>query len=120
MSTTSSRTGTWPRQPQGARNLTSSNSWGGPRESLTQGYRHFAEQARRPQDAMRPESFGDHYSQARQFFISQTPIEQPHIGDALVFELSKCERVDIRRRMVAHLLNSRRSPGSRRSPAAWA
>jgi catalase len=54
---------------------------------------------------MRPESFADHYSQARQFFISQTPIEQKHIGDALVFELSKVERVDIRARIVSHLLN---------------
>ena len=54
---------------------------------------------------MRPESFADHYSQARQFFISQTPIEQKHIADALVFELSKVERPDIRVRMVAHLVN---------------
>ena len=53
----------------------------------------------------RPASFSDHYSQARQFFISQAPIEQKHIGDALVFELSKCERIDIREKMVGHLLN---------------
>ena len=54
---------------------------------------------------MRSPSFADHYSQARQFFISQTPIEQKHIGDALVFELSKVERADIRERIVAHLRN---------------
>ena len=54
---------------------------------------------------IRPESFADHYSQARQFYISQTPIEQKHIGDALVFELSKVERPDIRSRMVSHLIH---------------
>jgi catalase len=54
---------------------------------------------------VRSESFADHYSQARQFFTSQTPIEQKHIGDALVFELSKVERPDIRSRVVSHLLN---------------
>jgi catalase len=81
------------------------NSWGGPRQSPSLGYRHFdaAENGRKVQ--ARPGSFSDHYSQARQFFVSQTPIEQKHIGDALVFELSKCERVDIRERMVAHLRN---------------
>ena len=54
---------------------------------------------------MRPESFSDHYSQARLFFISQAPIEKKHLCDALVFELSKVERPDIRMRMVSHLRN---------------
>ena len=54
---------------------------------------------------MRSETFSDHYSQARQFFISQADIEQKHIGDALVFELSKVEREDIRARVVSHLRN---------------
>ncbi|HBP67753.1 MAG TPA: hypothetical protein DD717_05925, partial [Alcanivorax sp.] len=43
----------------------------------------------------------DHYSQARQFFISQTEVEQDHITDALVFELSKVDTVAIRARMVS-------------------
>ena len=81
------------------------NSWGGPRESPDRGYRHFAAGEAGPKLQIRSPSFNDHYSQARQFFISQTPIEQKHIGDALVFELSKCERVDIRQKMVAHLRN---------------
>lgn len=92
------------RNPKGRVNY-EPNSWGGPRESPTKGYRHFeaAENGRKVQE--RPGTFSDHYSQARQFFLSQTPIEQKHIGDALVFELSKCERIDIRERMVAHLRN---------------
>jgi catalase len=92
------------RNPKGRANY-EPNSWGGPRESPATGYRHFAEPVSGEKRQLRPESFGDHYSQARQFFISQAPIEQKHIGDALVFELSKCERVDIRQRIVGHLLN---------------
>ena len=53
----------------------------------------------------RPKSFADHYSQARQFYISQTPVEQLHIVDAFTFELSKVETPAIRERMVANLLN---------------
>jgi catalase len=54
---------------------------------------------------VRSETFGDHYSQARQFLVSQTPTEQDHIVNAFVFELGKCERLDIRERMVANLRN---------------
>ncbi|MBT2186777.1 catalase [Sphingobium sp. H33] len=85
------------------------NSWGatqgGPREDPVRGAIAFAETAEGPKQRVRSDSFADHYSQARQFFISQTPIEQKHIGDALVFELSKVERPDIRSRTVSHLLN---------------
>ena len=58
-----------------------------------------------PKRRLRPESFADHYSQARQFFISQTETEQQHITDAFVFELSKCGKTAIRSRMVAALRN---------------
>jgi catalase len=84
------------------------NSWGaegGPRESPQRGFRSFAAAAEGPKARLRPESFADHYSQARQFYVSQTPIEQKHIGDALTFELSKVERPDIRARIVSHLIN---------------
>jgi catalase len=82
------------------------NSWGeGPRESPMKGFRHFPSEEQGPKLRIRAESFADHYSQARQFFISQTPPEQRHIADALTFELSKVETPVIRERMVAHLLN---------------
>jgi catalase len=58
-----------------------------------------------PKRRLRPESFADHYSQARQFFISQNEVERRHIIDAFVFELSKCDREAIRARMVAGLRN---------------
>lgn len=53
---------------------------------------------------VRAASFADHYSQARQFWISQTVPEQAHIASALVFELSKVEHPHVREAMVAHLL----------------
>lgn len=93
------------RNPVGRANY-QPNSWGeGPRESPIKGFRHFASEEQGPKLRIRAESFADHYSQARQFFISQTPPEQRHIADALTFELSKVETPVIRERMVAHLLN---------------
>jgi len=85
------------------------NSWGptigGPRTDPRRGFSSFAAEPEGEKLRIRPESFADHYSQARQFYISQLPIEQKHIADALVFELSKVERPDIRARMVSHLRN---------------
>ena len=77
----------------------------GPRESPQKGFPTFPAEEQGPKQRVRSESFADHYSQARQFFISQTPIEQTHIANALVFELSKVETLGIRARMVSHLLN---------------
>jgi catalase len=85
------------------------NSWGGaqggPRESPEKGFRsHPAEEAGR-KVRERGELFADHYSQTRQFYVSQTPVEQAHIKSAFVFELSKVETPAIRARMVSHLMN---------------
>jgi catalase len=85
------------------------NSWpaeiGGPREDAARGFETFAADEQGAKRRLRPESFADHYSQARQFFVSQTDVEQRHIVDAFVFELSKVEREDIRLRMVGGLRN---------------
>ncbi len=85
------------------------NSWGpeigGPRESPTLGYKPAAEQITGDKLQAKGELFADHYSQARQFYLSQLPVEQTHIKDAFVFELSKVETPAIRARMVSHLLN---------------
>ena len=83
------------------------NSWSdpGPREDPSGGFTSFAEPVEGTKQRVRSERFGDHYSQARQFLISQTPIERAHIVAAFVFELSKCEQPGIRARMVANLRN---------------
>ncbi|MGJ4802431.1 catalase [Luteimonas sp. SDU82] len=54
---------------------------------------------------LRPESFADHYSQARMFFRSLEAPEQAHLASALVFELSKVETPKVRERMVGQLRN---------------
>src|SRR4051795_9495696 len=83
------------------------NSWtdGGPRESPELGFKSYPEPVEGAKVRARSETFSDHYSQARQFYISQTEIEQRHIGNALTFELSKVVTPAIRARMVSHLLN---------------
>ncbi|HLV77341.1 MAG TPA: catalase [Marinobacter sp.] len=84
------------------------NSWGdqgGPRENPDRGFRSYPRPVEGVAERVRAGSFSDHYSQARQFYISQTDIEQDHIIDAFVFELSRVKREDIRARMVSHLLH---------------
>jgi catalase len=84
------------------------NSWGdraGPRENPKTGFTSYPDRIEGEKRRVRSETFADHYSQARQFYVSQTEVEQRHMADALTFELSKCTRMDIRERMVAHLLN---------------
>jgi len=51
----------------------------------------------------RSKSFMDHFSQAKLFYESQTPVEQKHIIDALRFELGKVKKEQIRERMVGIL-----------------
>ena len=53
----------------------------------------------------KPEKFADHYTQARLFLDSQTPVEQAHIAAAFRFELSKVTVPAIRERMVSSLRN---------------
>ena len=84
------------------------NGWGddgGPREDPETGYTSFPAQESGELRRVRPESFADHYSQARMFVRSQTDTERTHLGDAIVFELSKVDTVAIRERIVGHLRN---------------
>lgn len=96
------------RNPKGRANY-EPNSWGatlgGPRESPTLGFKTTPLEESGQKLRIRAELFADHYSQARQFFLSQTLVEQVHIKDAFVFELSKVDTPEIRARMVSHLLN---------------
>ena len=54
---------------------------------------------------LRAELFADHYSQARMFYLSQTPNEQAHLASALVFELSKVMLEHVRARVLSRLRN---------------
>jgi len=96
------------RNPVGRANY-EPNSWTGgargPREDPAAGFQSFAATEGGETRRVRAELFADHFSQARQFYASQTATEQTHITNAFVFELSKVERPDIRARMVANLRN---------------
>ncbi len=75
----------------------------GPRENPVRGFKSFPDPESGPKLRKRPETFADHYSQARQFYRSMTPPEQTNIVSALAFELSKVETVAVRTRMLGHL-----------------
>jgi len=96
------------KNPKGRANY-EPNSWEGeergPREAAKGGFQSFPAEESGAKTRERSETFADHYSQAIQFYKSQTDTEQQHIADALVFELSKVETVSIRERMVSHLRN---------------
>jgi catalase len=93
------------RNPVGGANYQPNSLGEGPRESPRRGFIPFPDIEQGAKRRLRADSFADHYSQARQFFISQTMEEQAHVAAALTFELSKVKIPAIRERMVSHLLN---------------
>jgi catalase len=74
-----------------------------PRASQALGFRHFAQADDGVKGRVRAESFADHYSQARMFYRSQSPLEQAHLASATVFELSKVGTPHVREAVVGHL-----------------
>jgi len=83
------------------------NSLGGgcPFQAGMQGFTSFPEPISDDKVRGKPERFADHYSQARLFWISQTPAEQAHIIGAFRFELSRVQTQAIRERVVSQLAN---------------
>ncbi len=76
-----------------------------PRASLSTGFKSYAQDpGSDAKGRVRPESFADHYSQARMFYRSQSEVEQSHMASALVFELSKVQTEHVRTAVVSHLL----------------
>ncbi|PEQ13616.1 catalase HPII [Novosphingobium sp. PC22D] len=99
------------QNPKGRANY-EPNSWGagdgaeanrGPRGCPMRGFTSAPVALEGAKVRERSETFADHYSQARQFYVSQSPVEQTHMANALTFELSKVGRMDIRKRMIGHL-----------------
>ncbi len=52
-----------------------------------------------------PVSYDDHFSQARLFWHSMTPVEKDHIAQAFTFELGKCYEQAIKERELQVLAN---------------
>jgi catalase len=76
----------------------------GPRENPTSGFATYPTHESGDKLRIRPDSFADHYSQARMFFRSMSEPEQRHIVSAFAFELGKVETIAIRTRMLGHLM----------------
>lgn len=74
-----------------------------PRVDPKLGFRSYPEKMEGDKLRIRAASFADHYSQAYQFFYSQTETEQNHIISAFIFELSKVETMVVRERLVSQL-----------------
>ena len=83
------------------------NSLGGgcPFQAGLAGFQSFPEPIAEDKVRGNPMLFADHYSQARLFWLSQTPAEQAHIVSAFRFELTKVQVVGVRQRVLALLAN---------------
>ncbi len=64
------------------------------------GYTSYGERIDARKIRSRSESFFDHFSQARLFYLSQSAPEQTHMVQALSFELGKVKQQSIRERVV--------------------
>jgi catalase len=52
-----------------------------------------------------PASYDDHFSQARLFYLSLSPVEQAHVKQSYAFELGKCYEQAIKERQLLALAN---------------
>jgi catalase len=69
------------------------------------GFASYLETLQGDKRRVRAESFKDHFSQAKLFYNSQSPVEQTHIAQAFAFELAKVTRPEIRTRFLSVLAN---------------
>ena len=77
-----------------------------PREDAEHGFESLPVAEAGDKVRLRAESFADHFTQARMFWKSMTPVvrpEQRHIVGAFAFELGKCTTIAIRQRMLGRL-----------------
>jgi len=64
------------------------------------GYEHYQEKVDGRKIRARSEGFKDHFSQARLFWNSMTPVEKEHIVKAFCFEVGKVQSMDVRKQVV--------------------
>jgi catalase len=78
---------------------------GSPFQAGARGFTSYPERVEESKVRGKPELFADHYSQARLFYQSQTPVEQTHIANAFRFELTRVQTPAVRQRVLALLAN---------------
>ena len=71
--------------------------------SAERGYVHAPQPVVGQKVRVRSETFADHFGQARLFLASLSEPERRHLTQAFQFELAKCERPDVRERVVGML-----------------
>ena len=78
---------------------------GSPKEATGKqgGYVHYPAPVQGAKVRERSKTFADHYTQAALFYNSLSPIEQEHISQALIFELSKVNEPKIQKLMLEHV-----------------
>ncbi|MFT4173032.1 MAG: catalase [Rhodocyclaceae bacterium] len=83
------------------------NSLGGgcPFQAGAAGFTSFPQAIAEDKVRGKAELFADHYSQARLFWLSQSPVEQRHLIAAARFELTRVQTPAIRERVVAMFAN---------------
>ncbi|MFC7688054.1 catalase [Ureibacillus sp. GCM10028918] len=69
------------------------------------GYEHYQEKVEGVKVRARSQSFKDHFTQARMFWLSMTDIEKEHIVKAASFEVGKVARREIRQQVVEMFAN---------------
>ena len=92
---------------EGSANYSPNSLGGGFPKSATPaqgGFSHYSERIAGHVIRARSASFQDHFSQARLFLDSQSPVERTHLTDALAFELGKCDREEVRQRVIDVIL----------------
>jgi catalase len=78
---------------------------GCPFQAGTAGFTSFRQPLEGDKVRGKPERFADHYTQAKLFYDSQSPVEQAHILRGFRFELTKVQVPAVRERVVAMLAN---------------
>ena len=69
------------------------------------GYVHYAEKVEGRVIQARSDSFKDHFSQARLFWNSMSPVEKQHIKNAFIFEVGKVKSESVRQQVVDMFVN---------------
>ncbi|KGR75158.1 catalase [Ureibacillus sinduriensis] len=77
----------------------------GPVSPSDGGYEHYQEKVDGVKVRARSQSFMDHFTQARMFWLSMTDIEKEHIVKAASFEVGKVARRNIRQQVVEMFAN---------------
>ena len=79
------------------------NNFPAPVAEADGGYVSFPAEVSGEKVRLRSETFVDHFTQARLFYVSLSAPEQKHLTDALRFELGKVQSQGVRERMTANL-----------------